>query len=82
MAATIGAPAPSFSLQNIDREVVSLDDLKGRKTLVVFIPFPFTGICDGESCTLRDHLADLNDLDANVVIITAHARPTNAKWAD
>ena len=51
------------------------------KSLVVFIPFPFTGICDGEVCAIRDDLASLSDLDARVIVITCHARPTNAKWA-
>ncbi len=62
--------------------MVSLDSLKGSKTLLVFIPFPYTGICDDETCTLRDNMAQLNDLDANVAIITAHAFNTTKKWSD
>ena len=81
MSAEIGAPAPAFSLRNPDKEVMSLDDFKGRKTLVVFIPFPFTGNCEDELCTLRDHLADLNDLDANVVAITCDTPFANGAWS-
>lgn len=81
MAAEIGAPAPAFNLVNIDREMVSTEDLKGSKAVVMFIPFPFTGICDGEACAMRDNLAVVDDLDAKVVVITTHARPTNAEWA-
>jgi peroxiredoxin len=81
MAAEIGAPAPAFNLPNIDREMVSSEDLKGSKAVVMFIPFPFTGICDGEACAMRDNLGALADLDAKVVVITAHARPTNGEWA-
>ena len=77
----IGSAAPSFSLKSTDNELVSLDDLKGSNTLLVFIPFPFTGICDGEVCLLRDGLADLAALDANVVVITCDTRPTNAEWS-
>jgi peroxiredoxin len=62
--------------------MVSLDSLKGTKTLVVFIPFPFTGICDDEACAIRDGLAGLNDLDANVAVITVHGTNTTKKWAD
>jgi len=54
MSAEIGAPAPAFSLRDPSKEMVSLDDLKGRKTLLVFIPFPFTGNCEAELCTLRN----------------------------
>ena len=61
--------------------MVSLDSLKGRKTLIVFIPFPFTGTCEAELCTIRDHLSDLNDLDANVVAITTDTSFSNAEWS-
>ena len=81
MPAEIGAPAPAFSLRNPDKEVMSLDDFKGRKTLVVFIPFPFTGNCEAELCTLRDHLADLNELDANVVAISCDTPFANGAWS-
>ena len=82
MTLAVGDAAPEFELFNQDREAVKLSDLKGRKALVVFIPFPFTGICEGELCMIRDNLATLGDLDANVVVITVHAIPTNKKWAD
>jgi len=81
MPAEIGAPAPAFSLPNAAKEMISPDDLKGRKTLLVFIPFPFTGNCEAELCTLRDHLADLNELDANVVAITCDTLFSNGEWS-
>lgn len=82
MSAEIGSPAPAFELPSQHREMVSLESLKGQNALVVFIPFPFTGVCDGEVCMLRDSLTELADLDANVVAITAHAVPSNKKWSD
>ncbi len=78
----VGSPAPSFELLDQNKESVSLESLQGSKALVVFIPFPFTGICDDETCAIRDHLSKLNDMDANVVIITVHAVPVAKKWAD
>ena len=82
MSAAIGSPAPSFSLVDQERNTVTLDDLKGKKSLIVFIPFPFTGICDDEACVIRDQLAALSDLDANVAVITCHAVPVAKKWSD
>ena len=82
MAAEIGSPAPDFSLYSTDGSEVSLASLKGRKTLVVFIPFPFTGNCQDELCTIRDRHAELNDLDANVVAITTNPVFSNKAWAD
>ncbi len=81
MPLAIGTPAPDFSLYDQNREEVSLDDLKGSNALIVFIPFPFTGNCDNEGCQLRDGLGALDEVEAKVVVITAHAVPTNAKWA-
>jgi peroxiredoxin len=82
MAATIGQPAPDFALIDQNKHRTTLEDFKGRKTLVVFIPFPFTGVCDAEGCAIRDGLGELEELDANVVVITAHSFATNAKWAE
>jgi len=81
MSVAVGDAAPTFELFDQDRNQVSLESLKGSKTLLVFIPFPFTGICDDEGCAIRDRLAALKALDANVVIITVHALPVTYKWA-
>lgn len=81
MSIEIGSPAPDFSLPDTEGTEVTLAQQRGHKTLLVFIPFPWTGICDGEACTLRDHFADLNSFDANVVVITCYPRPANRKWA-
>ncbi len=78
----VGQPAPAFTLKNQDNEEVSLDDFRGKKTLVVFIPFPFSGICTDELCSIRDHLSTLADLDANVVVITCDTRFVHKKWAE
>lgn len=81
MAAIVGAPAPEFSLFDQNKDQVTLASLHGKNSLIVFIPFPFTGNCSDELCDLRDNMAQLNTMDANVVIITCHAVPTNAQWA-
>ena len=38
-----GAPAPDFTLTNQAGEKVSLASFKGRRTVVSFLPFAFTG---------------------------------------
>lgn len=81
MTLDVGVPAPPFDLINQDREPVSLNDLKGDKSLIVFIPFPFSNICEFELCTIRDRLAALNDLDASVAVITVDTHFTNSKWS-
>jgi len=81
MPVALGSPAPEFSLPDTAGAAFTLDKARGRKALLVFIPFPWTGTCDGEACTLRDHFADLNALDANVAIITTYPRQALKKWA-
>lgn len=81
MPLAIGAKAPDFTLYDQNKEQVSLSDLAGHKSLIVFIPFPFTGHCDNEGCAIRDGLGGLESIDARVVVITDHAVPVNAKWA-
>ena len=82
MPAQVGAPAPAFSLMDQDRNIVNLDEFKGAKTVVVFIPWPFTGICDAEACAIRDNLTALSEVDADFVVITCHAVPVTKKWSD
>lgn len=82
MVVEVGSPAPAFELIDQARNPVSLDSLEGSKSLIVFIPFPFTGNCDEEACTIRDQFSTLSGLDARVVIITCHAVSTTKRWAD
>ena len=82
MPAEVGAIAPYFSLKDQDGNNLALDDLTNRKTLLVFIPFPFTGICEGELCELHENLDNLSDLDTSVVVITCDTRYSNKKWAE
>ena len=81
MPAEIGQPAPAFELVDQTRSLVSLESLLGKKSLIKFIPFPFTGVCETEVCEVRDNLASLTDMDTNIVVITCDTVPSNARWA-
>ena len=70
MTIEIGTEAPDFTLKNQHGEEVSLSALRGKKALLVFYPFAFSGICTGELCELRDNLASFNDLGAEVLAIS------------
>jgi len=82
MPAEIGQPAPDFTLPDQSNNPVSLSDLKGSKAIIVFIPFPFTGVCEGEVCALRDDYSNLQNLGARVVVITTTPRPSVKAWSD
>lgn len=81
MPAEIGAPAPDFTLLNYDRSTVSLAELLGAKTLLVFIPFPFTRTCTAELCDLRDNLGSLQQGGSKVVAVTCDTMGANGAWA-
>ncbi len=82
MPATVGQPAPDFALKDTQNNDVSLSDFKASKLIVAFLPFPQTGICDGEACAMRDDYATLSADGSKVVIITCHARPLLGVWAE
>ena len=79
MSIEIGTSAPEFELKNQHGASVGLADLVGKKSLIVFIPFAFTGVCEGELCLIRDRLGELS---ANVVAITCDTRFSNKRWAE
>src|SRR5215212_8263675 len=70
MSLSVGDAAPEFSLPDQDKQVVSLTDLRGTPTLLVFYPFAFSGLCTGELCQLRDELAVYTDAGVKVLAIS------------
>jgi peroxiredoxin len=78
----VGDPAPCFSLMSQKKEELSLDDLKGSPSMIVFMPYPHTPTCESEACAIRDNWASFEAMGANVVMITTHAIPTNRSWAE
>ncbi len=81
MPLEIGTPAPDFTLRRQSGEKVSLEDLKGNKAMIFFVPYPFTRTCTAELCQLRDGLDAFKRSETRVVVITTHATSTNAEWA-
>jgi mycoredoxin-dependent peroxiredoxin len=78
----VASPAPDFTLLNQDREPVSLDDLKGSMSVIVFIPFAFTRTCEGELCQIRDEHAMFSDAGTRVVAITCNTFHANKVWSE
>ena len=70
-----------YKRQNYDKEKFESKDSLGTKTMFVFMPFPFSSVCDGEICELRDNLDSFKSAETETVMITVAARPTNEAWA-
>jgi mycoredoxin-dependent peroxiredoxin len=57
-----GALAPDFALKDQHGQEVRLSDFRGwRSVLLVFYPFAFTGVCQGELTEVRERLADFQN---------------------
>ncbi|SHO55833.1 thioredoxin-dependent thiol peroxidase [Vibrio quintilis] len=68
-----GTPAPDFSLQDQDGNLVSLSQFKGKKVLLYFYPKAMTPGCTVQAQGLRDTKKELDD--ANVVVLGVSIDP-------
>ena len=76
-AATVGQPAPDFTLTNQYGQPVTLSEFRGSKNVVLmFYPFAFTGICTGELCTLRDRQPEFESDDTVVLSVSCDPVPS------
>jgi peroxiredoxin len=83
MPAEIGQEAPDFELPSTTGGKVSLSSFRGDKAVaVVFIPFAFTGVCQGELCQLRDDFSQYEGANVQVLAISCDSGPSQKKWAE
>jgi peroxiredoxin (alkyl hydroperoxide reductase subunit C) len=54
-----GSPAPDFSLPDQDGNRVSLEDLRGQTTVLVFYPLDFSPVCTDQLNVYNEVLDDL-----------------------
>lgn len=78
----LGNKAPDFKLFDTDRKERSLNEFKGKKVVLAFFPGAFTGPCTKEMCTFRDSMANLNNLNAQVIGISVDAPFSNKAFSD
>lgn len=68
----VGEVAPDFTLVNQDMKKVALHDYRGKNLVLAFYPGAFTSTCKKEMCTIRDTIAELEDLEAHVFGISVN----------
>ena len=77
-----GDAAPDFTLKDQDGNEVTLSSFRGRQNVVlVFYPFTFSGVCEGELCSLRDDLTAFETAHAQLLAISNDSRHSQAQWA-
>jgi glutaredoxin-dependent peroxiredoxin len=77
-----GQKAPDFVLYDSEKNKVGLSDFKGRNVLLLFFPQAFTGTCTKELCSVRDNIADYNNVNAQVLGISVDSIFTLAKYKE
>src|SRR6202046_1139197 len=77
MPATIGAPAPEFTLKDQDQKEVKLSDFRGKKNVVlVFYPLDFSPVCTNEHACMVNDMKQFEALDAQVLGLSV-----DSSWA-
>jgi len=82
MAIDVGQPAPDFELKNTAGEPVTLSAFRGKPVLLVFYPFTFTGVCEGELCRLRDDYREFEDAGVQVLAVSCDSRHAQRVWSE
>jgi peroxiredoxin len=83
MAIEIGDDAPDFELKDQNGNEVKLSSFRGNRAVaLVFYPFTFTGVCEGELCQLRDDYSTFEDAGVQVLAVSCDSRHAQRIWAE
>lgn len=78
----VGDVAPDFTLPNQSGQQVSLRDLVGKKSIVLyFYPKDFSRGCTAEACTFRDNYEAFKDAGAEVIGVSSQSVESHDKFA-
>ncbi|MDJ1112670.1 peroxiredoxin [Macrococcus sp. S115] len=69
-----GMLLPNFKMENQDGEIITNQDLFGKKTVLYFYPRDNTPTCTTQACDFNDNLDVLNALDAQVYGISGDSK--------
>ncbi len=79
----IGQEAPDFALKDQNGQEVTLSGYRGSQAVVlVFYPFTFTSVCEGELCQLRDDYSEYQGAGAQVLAVSCDSQFSQKMWAD
>jgi peroxiredoxin len=82
MAIEAGQQAPEFELKSATGESVTLSAYRGKPVLLVFYPFTFTGVCEGELCRLRDDYSQFEAAGVQVLAVSCDSRHAQRVWSE
>jgi peroxiredoxin len=80
---SVGSTAPDFTLKDQNNGEVTLSSFRGLKNVVVlFYPATFTGVCQGELCSVQEDLSTFQNDDVQVLAISVDSSFANKVWAE
>ena len=83
MSATVGAPAPEFTLKDQDQKEVRLSEFRGKKNVVlVFYPLDWSPTCTKEHACMVNDKKQFDQLDAQVLGISVDSVWSHKAYAD
>jgi len=82
MPIQVGQEAPDFILTDSSLKKVHLSELRGQNVTLLFFPLAFTRVCTVELCSVRDNLKTYEDLQTQVLAISADSPFALAKFKE
>lgn len=83
MTVEIGQVAPDFTLPDQNKQPVTLSDFRGRKNVVlIFYPYAFTNVCQGELCAVQEDLSSFENDDVQVLTVSVDTPFSHRVWAE
>jgi mycoredoxin-dependent peroxiredoxin len=83
MSATIGNPAPDFTLKNQDQQDISLASFRGKKRVVlIFYPLDWSPVCTKEHVCLVNDMKRFDQLDAQVLGLSVDSVWSHKAYAE
>lgn len=83
MSASVGAPAPDFSLKDQNQQEVKLSDFRGKKRVVlVFYPLDWSPVCTKEHVCLINDMKQFEQLDAQVLGVSVDSVWSHQAFAE
>ncbi|MEB6276288.1 thioredoxin-dependent thiol peroxidase [Staphylococcus xylosus] len=77
-----GSQFPKFELENQNGELISNENIKGKKAVLYFYPRDNTPTCTTEACDFRDNLKMFNELNVNVYGISGDSKKKHQNFSN
>ena len=76
-----GDLAPDFELTSVGGSKIRLSNFRGEKHVVlVFFPFSFTGVCEGELCALQEDYSKFESANSQIIGVSCDSTFAQARW--